>query len=246
MQKVNVVLSFFAILSMTLADRILAFNQSLDLSDVALPQGIRAMNPFKEEQGQLIEKITTQFYSKFYDDNDGRKFIIGINPGRHGAGLTGVPFTDTKRLASDCGIEVTEFSCHEVSSVYVYELIRGYGGAEAFYSQFYINSVSPLGFVKVNDRGKEVNYNYYDQPDLTEALEPFILKTLQQQLDMGLDAETVWCLGTGKNYKFLKKFNEKHQLFGRIIPIDHPRFVAQYRAKRTTEYVDKHLQALRQ
>jgi hypothetical protein len=230
---------------MTLADKILAFNDSLDLSETPLPTGIRAMNPFRDGDTKIIKRVTKQFYNRFYGDKGTRKFVIGINPGRLGAGLTGVPFTDTKRLLSDCQIEVNEFSTHEPSSVFVYEMIRAYGGAEAFYSDFYINSVSPLGFVKLSDKGKELNYNYYDQPDLTEAVTPFILKTLTQQIAMGLDTETVWTMGGGKNYKFLKKFNAQHKLFGRIIPVDHPRYVVQYKNKYMQDYIQKYLDAFR-
>jgi hypothetical protein len=125
-------------------------------------------------------------------------------------------------------------------------MIRAYGGAKDFYSDFYINSVSPLGYVKLNDKGKELNYNYYDQPDLIEAVTPFILKTLKQQIAMGLETETVWTMGGGKNFKFLKKFNEKHKLFGRIIPVDHPRYVVQYKRKHMQDYIQKYLDAFRE
>lgn len=214
------------------------------MSGISLPKGIRAMNPFREENAALIARVTDEFYHKFYDDDRPRNLILGINPGRLGAGLTGVPFSDTKRLKSDCDIEVTEVSSHEPSSVFVYEVVRAYGGAKLFYDDFYINSVCPLGFVKENEKGKEVNYNYYDQKDLEEAAKPFILETLKQQLAMGLNDEVVWCLGGGKNFKFLKKFNKEHKLFGKIVPLGHPRYVVQYKAKLMADYVDKYLKAL--
>lgn len=229
---------------MTLADRILDFSNSLSMEGVQLPGTIREMNPFREENAAVIARITKEFYNKFYGDNHSRKLILGINPGRLGAGLTGLPFTDTKRLASDCGIEVTEVKSHEPSSVFVYEVIRAYGGAKKFYEDFYINSVCPLGFVITNEKGREVNYNYYDEKPLQEAVTPFILNTLKQQIAMGLDTDTVWCMGGGKNYKFLKKFNEEHQLFGNIVPLDHPRYVVQYKNKLMPQYVDKYLDLL--
>ncbi len=48
-------------------------------------------------------QVMQKFYYKYYNDSNKRKFIIGINPSRHGAGVTGVPFTDTKRLDNVCG-----------------------------------------------------------------------------------------------------------------------------------------------
>jgi hypothetical protein len=43
-------------------------------------------------------KICSSFYQKYYADNKKRSLIIGINPGRFGAGVTGIPFTDPIRL----------------------------------------------------------------------------------------------------------------------------------------------------
>ena len=51
----------------------------------------------------------------------------------------------------------------ELSSVFMYEMINAYGGAELFYKRFYITAVSPLGFVK-NGR----NLNYYDDKILAK------------------------------------------------------------------------------
>lgn len=229
---------------MTFAQKVLHFNNSLDLGNIQLPPKIEVMNPFQGEHAALIQRVTQEFYHKFYNDNKKRHLILGINPGRFGAGLTGVPFSDTKRLLSDCGIEVTEVKSHEPSSVFVYEVIRAYGGAEAFYEQFYISSLCPLGFIIENDKGKMVNYNYYDQKDLEEAVTPFIIQTLQQQIDIGNYTDKCFCMGTGKNYKFFQKLNKQHQFFDEIIPLEHPRFVVQYRTKRMPEFVEKYLKLL--
>ncbi|CAN5231226.1 SMUG2 DNA glycosylase family protein [soil metagenome] len=229
---------------MTFADKILQFNSELHLDPAILPDGIGVMNPFKGENAETVWDISTQFYRKFYNDGKPRRWILGINPGRHGAGVTGIPFTDTKRLNEECAIPFSRFNTYEPSSVFVYEVIKAFGGAERFYGEFFINSICPLGFVKLNDAGKWVNYNYYDRKDLQQAVEPFILNTLQKQIALGLDTETVYCMGSGKNVNFLTKLNEKHRLFGRIIALDHPRFVVQYKQKHMAEYVQRYLDAL--
>ena len=228
----------------TFGDRVIAFNNALTLEGTTLPAGIRAMNPFREENAEMIAKITRQFYDKFYADNGQRGMILGINPGRLGAGLTGVPFSDTKRLNGECGFNITEIKSHEPSSVFVYEVIKAWGPVAEFYKHFYISSLCPLGFVITNAKGREVNYNYYDDKALEAAVEPFILETLQKQIAIGVRTDVVWCMGTGKNYKFFSKFNKKHKLFDEIVPLDHPRFVVQYRNKRMPEYVDKYVKAL--
>ena len=227
---------------MNLAQKILEFNRDLELQ-ADLPNGFEVMNPFQAEGSEHIWRITESFYHKFYGDDEPRNLILGINPGRLGAGATGLPFTDTKRLNAECGIPFDEFELHEPSSVFVYEMINTFGGVEAFYSKFYINSVCPLGFLRLNDKGNLVNANYYDEKKLFEAVKPFIFRSLKTQVDWGLNTDRVWCMGSGKNFKYLKMINDEIQLFKEIIPLDHPRFVVQYRSKRMPEYIQKYLQS---
>jgi hypothetical protein len=157
---------------MTFAENIIAFNQQLDYQG-ALPEGIRIMNPFRENE--TILPVSSGFYRKYYDDHEPRHLILGINPGRFGAGVTGIPFTDPKRLVEKCGLAFQGKMEHEPSSVFVYDVIEAYGGAEAFYRKFYINSVCPLGFTKTSPAGKEVNCNYYDFLAMGHAPSPLSL-----------------------------------------------------------------------
>ena len=96
-------------------------------------------------------------------------FILGINPGRHGAGVTGIPFTDSKCLQQHCGIDPGTLQTREVSAEFMYEMITAYGGSAAFYSDFYINSPCPLGLLRQNGKGNWVNCNYYDSASLLAA-----------------------------------------------------------------------------
>ena len=86
---------------MTFAQQVIQFNSSLKLT-TPLPANIAVMNPFAENPRAL--EISSQFYQKYYTDTKPRKLILGINPGRHGAGITGIPFTDTKRLKEFCDL----------------------------------------------------------------------------------------------------------------------------------------------
>ena len=90
-----------------------------------MPEGFQVINPYMDNPETM--KVMQQFYHKFYNDANQRRFILGINPSRHGAGVTGVPFTDTKRLESVCGIKMQSAHTHEISSVYLYEFINEYG-----------------------------------------------------------------------------------------------------------------------
>lgn len=226
---------------MTFADQVIMYHDTLDFTG-SLPDQISIMNPYKSSL--QIREIARTFYDKFYGDDQKRHLILGINPGRLGAGSTGIPFTDTKRLASVCGILWEDNDTHEPSSVFVYRLIEAFGGPEAFYSRFYINSVCPLGFTITNAAGKEINYNYYDRPDLQAAVYAFIVENIRRLLDMPCCNDKVFCLGTGKNFKFLKKLNDEYGFFGKVIPLEHPRYVMQYKAKEADRYIDDFVKLL--
>ena len=100
------------------------------------------------------------------------------------------------------------------------------------------------GSTKINEKGKALNFNYYDQRDIEEAVYPFIVKTLKQQLAFGIDAKKCFCLGTGKNYKFLKELNKAYSFFEEIIPLEHPRYIMQYRSKVANNYVADYINTL--
>ncbi|HMH21594.1 MAG TPA: uracil-DNA glycosylase family protein [Puia sp.] len=202
-----------------------------------LPEGISIMNPFTEP---ATWKLTRAFYEKFYGDAHPRVFIFGINPGRFGGGVTGVPFTDPIRLQEKCGIPNDWKKLPELSSQFIYEMIDGFGGVEAFYRQFFFTALSPLGYTL---NGK--NLNYYDDKALLKASEPFMLDCIRQQLESMPTISTCFCLGEGENFKQFSRINEKHRFFDKIIPLPHPRWVMQYRRKKMKEYVDVYVGKLK-
>lgn len=227
---------------MTYAEKILRFNRNLEITTI-LPQGVEVLNPFRGENAAHIWPILETFYGKFYADENPRKLILGINPGRLGAGSTGLPFTDTKRLNDDCEIPFDTFKSHEPSSVFVYEVINAFGGPAAFYKDFYIGSVCPLGFVQPGKNG-QVNINYYDDKMLEKSVTSFIVESINKQLDFGLSRHKIFVLGTGKNFKFLNALNKKENFAKHIVPLEHPRFVMQYRSKTKQEFIEKYLRVL--
>jgi hypothetical protein len=199
------------------------------------------MNPYVDNPETM--EVMQRFYHKYYNDTAPRRFIIGINPSRHGAGVTGVPFTDTKRLKSVCGIEMRSAHTHEVSSVFMYEMIAGYGGAEDFYRRFYINSPFPLAITRQTKDGKWLNANYYDEPDLFEMVKAFMIASLKKHISLGLDTSEAFVLGK-KNADFIYKLNREAKLFDRLTVLEHPRFIQQYKSRQKQEYIDKYIVAL--
>ena len=216
------------------SQQVLSYHFALK-TNIKLPKGIEWLMPYEDPE---TRRCMAAFYQKFYHDQKPRTFILGINPGRFGAGITGVPFTDPIRL-KNLGI-VNSFAIKpELSSVFVYEMIDACGGPEQFYNRFYITSLSPLGFVK---GGK--NYNYYDDPELSKLVRPFIIQNIETQLSFGADRSRVFCLGQGKNYEYLSKLNEEHQWWESVVPLPHPRWVMQYRLKRKEEFIEQYKIAL--
>ncbi|GAA3986877.1 SMUG2 DNA glycosylase family protein [Mucilaginibacter dorajii] len=224
----------------TFADRIINFNKNLQYNGT-LPAGISIMNPFRDND--FAFDISSQFYRKYYNDEHPRHLVLGINPGRFGSGMTGVSFTDPKRMIAQCQIPYTGPITHEPSSEYVYDMIKAFGGITEFYQQFYIHSVCPLGFTITGPKGKEVNYNYYDMPELSKAVYPFIIENLQKQIAIGFETDVCFCFGTGKNEAFLRKLNDEQQFFKKIIALEHPRFIMQYKSKTKLDYIDKYVKA---
>jgi hypothetical protein len=217
------------------SEAILGFCQSLNPA-FELPDGVEVMNPFTDT---VSWSYTEAFYRKFYSDNHPRTFIIGINPGRFGGGITGIPFTDPIRLETDCGIPNDLKKLPELSSAFIYEVIKQYGGPEKFYHDFYFTAISPLGFTK-----NGLNLNYYDDRVLQQNAEEFIIECFEKQLENIPCNPTCICLGEGKNYSYLSKLNQTQKFFSSIVPLSHPRWIMQYRRKRMNEFIEKYVEVL--
>jgi len=201
-----------------------------------VPRGIHVMNPYRTAP---VKRYTAAFLDKFFDDANPRTLIFGINPGRFGAGITGITFTDPIALADFCGIENHLPRRRELSSVFIYDVIAALGGPAAFYGRFMLTAICPLGFTR-----KDVNLNYYDVPALKKSVTPFIVSSVERHIAIGGRRDRAIVLGNGQNAKSLRALNDEHRFFDRIDAIEHPRFILQYRRKRQAEYVAKYVATL--
>lgn len=221
---------------MAFAERVLTFSRELQVPSIPLPEGFSWLFPYEQAETQRVMAL---FYWKYYADDQPRFFVFGINPGRFGAGITGVPFTDPVRLAEDCGIANAFAQKQELSAQFIWQVIRAFGGPERFFKHFYITALSPLGFVR---RG--VNVNYYDDRQLLRAVEPFLVWNLRTQISFGARREVALCVGEGQNFRIFQRLNAEHGFFDRIEALPHPRWVMQYRRKSADAYVEQYLQVL--
>ena len=216
------------------ANKVIDFYSNLQ-PDIQLPQGFSIMNPYEDHETMALTKL---FYKKYFSDKEKRVYIFGINPGRFGGGITGIPFTDPLHLKEMCGIDHHLPLKKELSALFIAKMIEAFGGTEVFYQKFFLTAVCPLGFIRQN-----INANYYDDASLIKATRPFIIKTMQQQVDFGCLTNLCFCLGQGKNYEHLQALNNSLGIFNQIIPLPHPRWIMQYRRNSVEEFISQYVTA---
>ncbi|CAA6827396.1 MAG: Unknown protein [uncultured Sulfurovum sp.] len=220
---------------MNFSNKILNFYFNL-AKDLPLPNGVETIYPFDNKEVQSVMKT---FFQKYYADSNPRTYLVGINPGRLGSGVTGIGFTDAHHLQEVCDIANSFDKRIELSAAFMFEVIEAYGGTEKFYKDFFFTTVMPLGLLK---EGK--NYNYYDDKETQKALDSFIEKTFFEQLSFVGTKPNIICIGQGKNLKYLQAFNKKYNCFGSIEVVPHPRWVMQYRRKEKEKHIEKYLEVL--
>ena len=203
-----------------------------------LPTPVEAYCPFGEP---AVHRLLHAFASKYYlDAAPSRVALLGINPGRLGMGRTGVAFTDPVALREICGIaNDLPRGRPELSTQFVYRVVEALGGPAEFYRHFFLSSIYPL--VLLN---KGLNYNYYDSPALIKTLWPDLQRSLRQQVaDLGLRRDVAVSLGR-RNGEFLTKLNKELGLFDKIVVLDHPRYLMQYRRRDLGANVAKYVEVL--
>jgi len=225
----------FQLISM-LSEKLIHFYQSLQ-PPKNLPKGIEILFPQKDPQ---VLELIKKFFEKYFNDTKPRRLMLGINPGRYGAGITGVNFTAPRQLKEKCRIDHHLGLTSELSAEFIYDMIGEYGGVKKFYSNWFIGSVCPLGFIK---NGK--NINYYDDKKLIEAVKPFIVDCISKLASIGFITDKCFCIGGEKNFKFLSGLNNEYKWFKEIVPLPHPRFILQYRRKQKDQYIHQYLSAMR-
>lgn len=219
----------------TFGNKVIDFHHELQLPQ-DLPPGIEWINNLDQPDTQ--DSFST-FFNTYFSDNAKRLFLFGINPGRFGAGLTGVSFTDPVYLEERCLIPNSFPKRHELSSHFIYMMIEAYGGVPDFYKHHYITSLLPLGLLK-----HDKNYNYYDDKITLNAVEPFVIESVNKQIQFGAYTDQAICIGKGKNYSYFSELNQRQGWFERIVALPHPRWVMQYNRKNIDKYVDEYLDAL--
>jgi hypothetical protein len=221
-------------LSATFAQQVIRYLLSLRPTET-LPSAVEVINPYQRAE---VQEVVRQFYTRFFDDGHPRVFLLGINPGRFGGGITGIPFTDPVALQQHCDIPHEWSATRELSSRFVYAFIERMGGTAAFYARFYLTALYPLALVR---HGK--NYNFYDESALFTTLKPAIVENIKAQLAFGANRKYAVCLGR-KNGEYLEKLNQEYGFFDSLTVLDHPRYLMQYKLRQLDAYLDQYQEVL--
>jgi hypothetical protein len=200
--------------------------------DWPVPPDIEVLDPYGQDD---IRHLRLQFYNRYYCDRQPRQLWLGINPGRIGAGRTGIPFSDAVQLDRYCGLEVPGPQTEELSAAFIFEVIQAAGGPESFFQRVFIDSVSPMGYVQAG-----VNCNYYDEIALFDQLRPRLENHLSELLKRPLSGPLV-LLGKGKNLRYFKKLYTGDR---EIVALPHPRWVMQYRRKEKERWIERYVSVL--
>lgn len=219
----------------TFGDRVLEFYRTVQRPAMGSAQ-VEWIDPYDKPE---VRRSMDAFYGAFYNDHRQRLFLLGINPGRFGAGVTGIPFTDGYQLAASCGIPNSLPQRQELSANFIHQVVQEWGGADAFFRQIYITAVCPLGLLR-----NGLNFNYYDDRPLMTELEPFLVETLRHQIAIGARTQSAVVIGTGKNFQAMQRLNDRYHLFETLSAVEHPRFIMQYRRKQVDRYVSDYLRVL--
>lgn len=169
------------------------------------------------------------FWQRFYGEGIPRIMICGINPERHGAGKTGVPFLDFMSLSQLIpGIERRD---SEKSANFFFQVVKSFG-AETFFRTFYVSNFSSVGYLRDGS-----NLNYHDLPQ--EAWRVVERNFLNEILIV-------------KPTHVVSLGNEVHESVRKLLPasidcslrLPHPSWIANCRASETNRWVSRYREVL--
>lgn len=155
----------------------LRFYESLqehkEFLDSLASRNIRVLDGFIHQ----VETVRN-FYSRYYSDPVTPRIVLcGINPGRKGAGKTGVPFLDFLSLSKLMpNIANQDW---ESSAQFIFDVIQNVG-SELFFRHVYLTNISWFGFVEEKN-GKVKNLNYYKLP---EREQKFFTRSFLEEMEI--------------------------------------------------------------
>jgi hypothetical protein len=156
----------------------------------------------------------SKFYQSYVYPHQQQIALCGINPGRLGAGKSGIPFVDCAFLSELLG----EYVGNDVErSARFFRDVVSHFGPKKFYSTIHVTNISTYGFRK----GRR-NLNYYD---LDDDLVGLILKGFAREMQLMKIREIVPC--SQHVYSTLMEMEKAGLIHLKIhSPLKHPNWCA--------------------
>lgn len=204
---------------------------------IELPADVEVLRPYTDPE---VQRVLGLMCRKHYAGTHPRVGVWGINPGRFGAGVTGLSFTDPWAVEHDLAIPTTLEGRRELSAEFISRVIAAYGGPQEFYRDVYMSALSPLGFTRHG-----VNINFYDDPQLATTIRPKIIEWISAALKAGVRRDVTIVLGAGKLRSYMDRHIRTSVGIDEVIYLDHPRYIMQYRRRDVDAYVELYVETIR-
>lgn len=174
-----------------------------------------------------------QFIQQYLPEPLPQTVILGLNPGRSGAGLTGIPFLDFRSLANLLPDTPLPRNDTEPSANFFHRVVQNVG-VEKFYRTFYVSNVAAVGFLR---DGKNCNY-----PELPTAAQRVIEERFLAEMAQ-LQPKRIIALGREVEATVQRLFPDDSV---RISHLPHPSWIMTYRLREAQSWVRRYTQMLLQ
>lgn len=190
-------------------------NEKKWITESLSSEGISVLTGFVENV-----KLVREFYQTYYTkQNNNRVVLCGINPGRLGAGKTGVPFLDFHSLSRMLpGIRDND---SELSAKFISTIIEKIG-RERFFEHVYLTNISWFGFTKGNK-----NINYYE---LDEKLQREFTNGFIKEMEM-IDPKVIVPLSKDVKKSLIQLKKEKGLDVEIAQPLSHPYYYSNFKTR---------------
>ena len=187
-------------------------------------EGICVLSDFLDHR-----HVMENFWATFYPEGPPPQVICGLNPGRHGAGLTGVPFRDFKTLSK--WMQGINRQDAEPSAQFFAKVVEAVG-VEAFFKRFYVTNISAVGYVR---DGKNLNYH-----DLPEVALRVVERNFMEEM---ASVQPTRIIALGKHpYATVGKLLSSS--VGDIAYLPHPSWIMTYRRREADDWLGRYIDAL--
>ena len=200
-------------------------------SNTLKSKNIRILSEFLDNEKNIIE-----FHKKYVEPNSPKIVICGINPGRKGAGKTGIPFIDFASLTRMLP-DIKE-NDSEQTAKFFFSVIQKIG-IENFYKNFHVTNLSWFGFSRI-DKNKNVNY---DNEDIPAEIKNCLIDKFVEEMEL-INPDYIITLSKDVLYE-LKSLKEQKKISSEIgARLNHPSWITTYRSKDINMWKIKYVETL--